>query len=148
MVISPRTFRHLVGAVYAWSAAVFFGAVLFDVVYSSLLRDVDRVLTGSIFGEVSDLLLLLGAPMFLAGLAAIALSWNAPSARNLLALSLLALSLESLGPIVLFPVLRNSPDAPILGMTPYVHLVPLALASLLAFGAFGAMFRDALPMNS
>ena len=142
---SPRTVRHLFGALYAWSAAVFFGAVLLDVVYSSLLRDVDPSLAAAIFGEASDFLLLLGAPTFLAGLAAIALFWNTPSARSLLALSLLAHCLEFLAPIVLIPVLGTTPGSPGLGITPYVRLVPLALASLLAIGAFRALNRDPLP---
>lgn len=130
--------RNLVCAWYAWSASLFFGAVLIDVVYSSLLR----ASGASVFGEVSDFLLLLGVPMLLAAVAALALSWNTPSSRNLIALSLLCLSLEFFGPIVLFPVLRTSADPLSRSIGPTVRLASLALASLLAMGAFRALFLE------
>jgi len=146
MMRSLRTVRHVFGALYTWSAAVFFGAVLLDVVYASLLGVVDESLTQPVFGEVSDFLLVLGAFSLLAGLAAIALAWNVPLARNLFALSLLVLAVsEFLVPIVLFPLLRATPDSSVLGITPYVRLVPLALASLLALGGLWALFLESLP---
>ena len=99
-----RTVRRLFGALYAWSAAAFFGAVLLDVVYASFLGNVDASITQPVFGEVSDFLLLLGVGSLFAGLAAIVVCWNAPLARNLFALSLLVLLVsEFLVPVVLFP---------------------------------------------
>lgn len=143
----PRTVAHVLGAVSAWSAAVFLGAVLIDVVYSGLLEDVDESFLRSVSGEVSDVLLILGGFSFLATLAAIATSWNAPLARNLFAASSLLLASEYLAPIVLVPLVGTSPDSPAAAIDPYVRLVPIALASLLALGAYRALFRDSLPRS-
>lgn len=139
---SLRTVRNLFAALYAWSSAVLLGAVLLDVVYSSRLGHVDESFARSVYGEVSDFLLLLGALTFLAALVATALSWDAPAARNLFASSLLLLSLEFLAPIVLVPLLRALLDSSALRMTPYLRLAPLALASLLALGAVRALIRE------
>jgi hypothetical protein len=59
-VSSLRALRQVSGALYTWSATVFFGAVLLDVVYASLLGAVDESITQPVFGEVSDLLLMVG----------------------------------------------------------------------------------------
>jgi hypothetical protein len=136
---------RLLGGVYAWLAAVFFGSVLLDVVYSSLLRDAGGGLGQSVFGEVSDFLLVLGAPMLLAALAAIASSWSTPAARNFFLASLGALSLEFIGPILLFRVLGTSPSSPLQPISPYIRLLPLGLASILALGGFRNLYRMALP---
>lgn len=126
---------------YAWSAAVFFGAVLLDVVYASVLREAGGGFAQSVFGEVSDFLLLLGAPTFLSALAASVLSWNVPTVRNLFLASMLILSLEFVVPIVLFPALRTSSASPLPNVMPYVRLLPLALASILALGGFRKLPR-------
>jgi hypothetical protein len=143
----PPTVTHLFGALCAWSATVFLGAVLLDVAYAGLLKNVDESLVRPVYGEVSDFLLSLGGFSFLAALTATAVSWDFPSARNLFAASSLLLASEFLAPIVLFPLLRASPDSSLAGVGPYVRVVPLALASLLALGAFRASFRDSLPRS-
>jgi hypothetical protein len=133
----------LLGALYAWTAAVYFGAVLLDVVYSSLLGSVDERLARPVYGEVSDFLLILAGLSLLAGLAAIAVSWDFTPARVLFAASLLVVAAsEFLTPIALRPLLGTSPNPPVLAITPLVRLVPLALASLLALGAFRAVPRE------
>jgi hypothetical protein len=130
-----RNLGRLLGGIYGWILAVFLGAVLLDIVYSRLLEDVDGFLAGpSVYSEVADFLLLLGAVTILFGLAAIVVSWDVKSARNLfLASSMLLIGFEFLAPLVLFPVLRSSTGSYILGFGPWIRLVPTALASLLAF---------------
>lgn len=142
---SLRTVRYVIGGLFAWSASVFFGAVLLDVVYSSLLGDPSGSSLQTVYREVSDFLLVLGAPTLLVGLLAAAIWWNSAPARSLFLISLLCLSLEFSMPIVLFPLLRTSPDSSSFGFGPYVRLVPLALASLLALAAFRSLSRDPLP---
>jgi hypothetical protein len=144
MASSLRTVRYVIGGLFAWSASVFFGAVFLDVVYSSLLGDPSGSPLQSVYREVSDFLLVLGAPTLLVGLLAAAISWSSPPARNLFLISLLCLSLEFSLPIILFPLLRTS-DSSTFGFAPYVRLVPLALASLLALAAFRGLSRDPLP---
>jgi len=120
------------GALYASSAALFLGAVLLDVVYSSLLGEADESSIRTVYAEVSDFLLLLGAATFLAGVAANAACWNHARARTLFLISLIVLSVEFVVPVVLFPVLKTSADPSGSGITPFIRLIPLALATLLA----------------
>jgi len=138
-----RNLGRLLGTIYAWILAVFLGAVLLDIVYSTLLKDVDGFLAGpSVYSEVSDFLLILGALTILFALAAIVVSWDVGSARNLLlASSLLLVGFEFLVPMVLFPVLRSSSGSSILGLGPLIRLVPTALASLLAFAGVRDLYR-------
>jgi len=87
-----RNLGHLLGGIYAWSLAVFLGAVLLDIVYSTLLEDVDGFLAGpSVYSEVADFLLLVGALTLLFALAAIVVSWDVRPARNLFLVSSLLL---------------------------------------------------------
>jgi hypothetical protein len=148
MTSIPRTVRHLVGGLYAWSVAVFFGAVLLDVVYSKLLDKASESVAQSVYGEVSDFLLILGAFSIIAALAAIGFSWSNRSATYLLASSLAVLLSEFLGPIVLFPLVRTLPDSSILAIGPLFRLVPIALASLLALSALRASFRQTLSLSN
>jgi hypothetical protein len=138
-----RNLGRLLGAVYAWLLAVFLGAVLLDIVYSTLLEDVEDFLAGpSVYSEVADFLLILGALTILFALAAIVVSWDVGSARNLFLLSsMLLVGFEFLVPIVLFPVLRSSPGSAILGLGPLIRLAPTALASLLAFAGVRDLYR-------
>jgi hypothetical protein len=144
----PWTAANVFGALYAWSAAVFLGAVLLDVVYSSLLGDAGGAFLQSVYRQVSDFLLIIGAPTFLTALAAIALSWDSRPARNLFLISLLFLSLEFILPVMLLPVLRTPPDSVALGISPYIRLVPLGLASILALTAFCTLFREPEPAHT
>lgn len=141
---SLRTARYMICGLFAWSASVLFGAVLLDVVYSSLLGDHSGSALQTVYREVSDFLLVLGAPTLLVGLLAAAISWNSPPARSLFLISLLCLSIEFTIPIVFSPLLRTSPDSSTFGFAPYVRLVPLALASMLALAAFRSLSRDPL----
>jgi len=121
---------------YAWSTAVFFGAVVLDIVYSRLLRDaVGSGPASSVYREVSDFLLLLGAFPLLAALLAIGVSWRVPRARNLFPISLVAVASEFFVPVVLFPLLRISTQSD-LAMGRFIRLIPIALASLLAVAGF------------
>jgi hypothetical protein len=138
------TLRNALSGAYAWLAAAFFGSVLLDVVYTSLLRDAGGPGPSLqvVFGEVSDFLLILGSPTLLAALAAIALSWSTPPARNLFLASLVALSLEFIGPMVLFPLVGNPSNSPLPGISAYARLIPLALASILALAGFRNLCRE------
>jgi hypothetical protein len=140
----PRNPGHLLASIYAWILAVFLGAVLLDIVYSTLLEDVEGFLAGpSVYSEVADFLLILGALTIIFALAAIVFSWDVGSARNLfLASSLLFVGFEFLAPVVLFPVLRSSQGSSVLGLGPLIRLVPTALASLLAFAGVRDLYRQ------
>lgn len=139
-----RNLRHLLAGIYAWILAVFLGAVLLDIVYSTLLEDVDGFLAGpSVYSEVADFLLILGALTILFALAAIVVSWDVGSARNLfLASTLLLVGFEFLAPVVLFPLLRSSQGSLVLGFGPFIRLVPTALASLFAFAGLRNLYRQ------
>jgi hypothetical protein len=139
-----RTVRDLVGGLYAWSVAVFFGAVLLDVVYSHLLDNASEPVAQSVYGEVSDVLLILGAFSVIAALAAIGFSWSIRSATYLFATSLAVLLFEFIGPVVLFPLQRTLPDSSVLAIGPLIRLVPIAVASLLAVSAFCALFHQSM----
>ena len=77
----PRSPRRLLASAYAWLPAVFFGAVLLDVVYSSLPDHLDGFVAGpSVYSEVSDFFLMLGALTILFALAAIVICWDVGSA--------------------------------------------------------------------
>lgn len=138
-----RGLAGLVAAAYAWILAVFLGAVLLDIIYSSLLQEVDAFEAGpSVFSEVSDFLLMLGALTIAAALAAVVVSWAVRSARRMfLASVVLLVGFEFLAPVVLFPVLRGSQGSSVLGLGPLVRLVPTGVASLLAFTGFLELSR-------
>jgi hypothetical protein len=124
---------------YAWISAVFFGITFLDIKYSRALKD---VVEGSnepvIFSEISDLLLLLGALAVLAALVAIAFSWNLAAARNLLIASLIILSLEFLIPVLFSRMIQ---DAQFADLGPWLRMLPIGAASLLAFIALGGLSR-------
>ena len=140
----PRHPGHLLADIYAWILAVFLGAVLLDIVYSSLLEDADSfVASPYVYSEAADFLLILGALTILFALAAIVVSWEVASARNLfLASSLLLVGFEFLAPVVLFPVLRSSQGSSVLGLGPFIRLIPTTLASLLAFAGVRDLYRQ------
>jgi hypothetical protein len=137
---ASRTLCRVVGGMYAWTITLYFGAVLLDVVYS-------RPMTGSIgtaaqgaLNEVSDLLLMIEAFALVAGLAAIGLSWGVPAARTLFATSLVVALLPTLlAVMVLLPLSRTSPGAPILAYGPLIRLAPLGLGSAIGILALGSL---------
>ena len=142
---TKRNPGDFLAAAYSWALAVFFGMVLLDVVYARLL---DRVAgfsaRTSVYSSVSDFLLLPGGLVILLALAAIAVSWRVPPARNLLLLSLLVLAGEFVAPVFLFPVLRTDGSAP-LGIGPLLRLVPMGLASLFALAGVRSLYRVGQP---
>jgi hypothetical protein len=142
----PRSIRHLFGALYAWCVAVFFGAVLLDIVYGGLLNSLNAPLAQSAFGEVSDFLLILGAFSFLAALAAIGVSAGMLSATYAFAASLLLLSSEFLAPVILSPALSSSRVSSF-PIGTVLRLVPVALASFLAFWGLRASLQDPLSLS-
>jgi cytochrome c biogenesis factor len=132
---AERTLRHILAASYAWILSVFAGNVILDIVYSRLLDRVEDFPTrSSIYAEVSDFLLLIGAIMVVLALAAIVSSWSVAPARNLFIASiLLILIFEFLVPVVLFPFLRDSSGTPADSIGPWLRLVPVVLASFCSF---------------
>jgi hypothetical protein len=129
---------RLAAGLYAWSLAIFLGAVLLDIVYSGLLEGVGGCLDlSAVCTEISDFLLIPAALAVVLSLAAIAVSWHVASARNLLLASLVLLvGFEFLLPMVLFPALRTSAGPFIAGLGPWIRLVPTASASILALAGF------------
>ena len=94
---------------YPLLIAIFFGAVLLDVVYSHLLTVVqDAGQTSSVFRQVSDALLQLGFLSVLAAIVSISLSWQFPAARNYFIISLVLIAFEFLLPAIASPLLKQS----------------------------------------
>jgi hypothetical protein len=119
---------------YAWLTAAFFGVVLLDLVYSHSLRDVVPAQdVASVFSEVADTLLCIGGVLVLTAIGAIALSWRVGAARNLLVVSLLIVSFEFLAPVFFSQLVANTPEPTI---SPWIRLLPIGIASLLAFSGF------------
>lgn len=119
--------------VYAWLTAVFFGAVLMDVLYASLLgQELATLKITAIFSNISDMLLVIGLILLLSAFAAIATSWNYSRARNFLIASLLIYCFEFTLPM-LFSYLKTS-------LGPFwIRLFLVGGASLLAF--IGQFYR-------
>lgn len=137
--------KRFLGGLYAWSLSAFFGAVLLDVAYSHLIQAPNgSPLDSALLQQVSDLLLLMGAVMLLAGLSAIAASWHVPVARDLFALSLFVVGFtEFLLPVLLTPILSTSSGSFIIGLGPLIRLLPMALASAIAIAGLRWQFRAA-----
>lgn len=95
--------------VYAWIVTVFFGAVLLDVIYSTLLGapTADPVIS-EVFSGVSDFLLRIGFITVLAALSAIGFSWKSKDARMFFIASLAVLFIEFLAPSFLSEETLNS----------------------------------------
>jgi hypothetical protein len=103
-----KSVRFLFAGFYAWISAVFFGAVIMDIVSA---RNLEKILGGadktSFFSEISDFLLLIAFILVIAALIAIALAWQSAIARNLFIASLLIFLVEFWLPIV-FSILKIS----------------------------------------
>ena len=127
---------------YAWIVAIYFGAILLDVVYSGLLDNSVGSGVQVVYSEVSDLLLLLAGFVVFVGLLAIGFSWDASVARNLFTMSLLVIVVPGiLALLVLFPLSRSAPEAAILAYAPLIRLTPIGLASLIGLLGFCSLSR-------
>lgn len=114
----------LVGG-YAWIITIFFGMILLDITYARLVPG-----AAGAFSKVSDLLLFVGFIALLSAAAAIAFSWNAKTARNLLIASLLVTLFEFLIP-AFFSLFALNTAA--LHIGPWLRILPVGIASILAF---------------
>ena len=77
-------FRFLFVGLYTWLAAVFFGGILLDKVYSKSLKGVlGSSDSAMVFSEISDTLLCIGFVLVISAIGAIAVSWNSRIARIL-----------------------------------------------------------------
>jgi len=110
---------------YAWLAALLFGAIIVDIAYSRLVPE-----EAAAFSDVADFLLLIGFITFLDGLVAIAFSWKSKFARALLIASLLAFSFEFIIPIFASQLMAHGL---INNVGPWLRFIPVGLASILAF---------------
>lgn len=137
----PRTVSQAVGGIYSWLLAMYFGAVLLDIVYSSLL-DSAGADTQLAYSKVSDFLLLIVGLTLLMGFVAVGFSWTNSAARNLFAASLLVLVAAGfLALLVLFPLARSSPESTILNYGPLFRLVPIGIASVIGLMGFRSLSR-------
>jgi hypothetical protein len=119
--------RFLFVGLYAWVAAVFFGGILLDKVYSNYLKGIlGSSESTMVFSEIADTLLCIGIVMVISAFGAIAVSWNSRIARNLFIASLLAFSFEFLIPIF-SSFIKNTQDLA------WIRLFPSGMASILAF---------------
>jgi hypothetical protein len=120
---------------YAWLAAMFFGAIVFDIAYSRFAP-----YRAAAFSDAADFLLLIGFVTFLAGLFAIAFSWKSKFARTLFIASLLAFSFEIIIPIFFSQLFAN---VQINDVGPWLRITPVGLASILAFfGIYNFFFHQ------
>ena len=123
-------FGSLLAGFYAWVVTVLFGAVLLDIVYARLLKDVPGASAGTaVFSEVSDVLLRIGFVTVLAAFGAVAASWRSAAARNLFIASLLFLALEFFLPMFASPFIESVER---LDLGPWLRVIPTGLASILA----------------
>jgi hypothetical protein len=131
---SIANLQFLFAALYAWLASVFVGAVILDIVYfDAASRIVTPDETIELFMEAADFLLLLLALTLLAGAAAIAATWKAGPARNLLLASFLLVVAEFLVPVLFFDAIEAVRVSLGFNAGPWVRLTLSSLSSLIAF---------------
>ena len=124
----------LVVGFYAWIMAIFFGAVLLDVYYSNLVRDLPGTAgVAYVFSNVSDFLLGIGFLTVIAGVGAIAFSWNSQGTRYWFIASLIVLFAEFFAPAFLPETLLINGD--------WLRITISASASLLAFVGLYKFYR-------
>jgi hypothetical protein len=133
-VIEERAVRDVVVGLYAWAAAVFFGAVLLDVAYSRAVPETAASADGR------DLLLLVGGSALLVGLGAVAACWGSQPARTLVIASLVIASFELLVPPLVPQLVEGLAGS---GAGGWVRLAIDGTASLLAFAGSYAFYRSA-----
>lgn len=137
-----RSIVQFLAGLYAGLQSVLLGAVLLDIVYAGLLEKAGASpAVSTVYAEVSDFLLLLGALTLLGAGAAIVAAWRAAPARNLwLAGVALLVGGEFLAPILLFSFLRGAPASALAGLGPYLRLTPAALAFGLAWAGLHRLY--------
>ena len=127
-VLNP--WQYLLAALYTWIVTSFFGATLLDVVYARLAANTFNPFeTASLFSEVADFLLLIGALTVLTAIGAIGVSWSLKSARNLFIASVLCILL----PLLLYSLIDLVQTKLGLNVGTWIRLLTSALSSILAF---------------
>jgi hypothetical protein len=126
--------QFLLAALYTWTASVFFGAVLLDIVYfnaaSSTIAPADTI---KLYMEAADFLLLILALTLLAGMVAVGAAWKVAPARNLFIASLLLVVAEFLSPVLFFDVIEAMRVSLGFDAGSWVRLILSALPPILAF---------------
>jgi hypothetical protein len=126
--------QFLLAAFYTWTASVFFGAVLLDIVYfnaaSSALKPSETI---KLFSEAADFLLLILALTLLAGIVTVVATWKVGHARNLFIASLLLVTAEFLAPMLLFSIIEMAQASLGFNVGSWVRLTLSALPPILAF---------------
>lgn len=118
---------------YAWLAALFFGAIIVDIAFSRLAPE-----GSGAFSDAADLLLLIGFITFLDGLVAVAFSWKSKFVRALLIASLLAFSFEFIIPIFASQFMA---DGLFNNAGPWLRIIPVGSATILVlFGIYNYSF--------
>lgn len=88
--------------IYTWLAAVYFGAILIDIIYARILNQPGITADLAIvFRSISDVLLLAWTLVIFAAVVACVLSWTSKPARYLFMTSLAIFVLELLTPQVI-----------------------------------------------
>lgn len=131
---SVANWQFLLAAFYTWTASVFFGAVLLDIVYfnaaSSSLAPAETLM---LFSEAADFLLLILALTLLAGMVAVGATWKVVPARNLFIASLLLVVAEFLAPMLFFSIIETAQASLGFNVGSWVRLTLSALPPILAF---------------
>jgi len=131
---SVANWQFLLAAFYTWTASVFFGAVLLDIVYfnaaSSSLAPAETLM---LFSEAADFLLLILALTLLAGMVAVGAAWKVRPARNLFIASLLLVVAEFLAPMLFFSIIETAQASLGFNVGSWVRLTLSALPPILAF---------------
>jgi len=131
---SVANWQFLLAAFYTWTASVFFGAVLLDIVYfnaaSSSLAPAETLM---LFSEAADFLLLILALTLLAGMVAVGAAWKVRPARNLFIASLLLVVAEFLAPMLFFSIIETTQASLGFNVGSWVRLTLSALPPILAF---------------
>jgi len=114
---------------YPLMIAIFFGAIVVDIVYSHLLASTSSLPeVNALFRQVSDVLLEIGLLVFLSGIAAIFAAWDQKQAQVLFMISLFVFAFEFLLPVVFMQVLGVAASGSLLGPTIRVLVDMLATA--------------------
>jgi hypothetical protein len=126
--------QFLLAAFYTWTASVFFGAVLLDIVYfnaaSNSLAPAETIM---LFSEVADFLLLILALTLLAGMVAVGAAWKVRPARNLFIASLLLVVAEFMVPMLFFSIIEIAQASLGFNVGSWVRLTLSVLPPILAF---------------
>lgn len=136
MTSRMHTAMFFLVSLYPLLIAVFFGAVIIDIVYSRWLANAASLTeTNALFRNISDVLLLIGFLVFLSGVAAILAAWRERQAQVLFLVSLFVFfALEFLLPIVFMQQLKLATAGLPLG--PAIRLLANILAAAFAIMGF------------